>query len=122
MNSANIKLSKRFPYFYVIEPAISDTVQIITGTTFYLTSVSTTSLDPSLPGFFPDFAFVIIQNLSLEKYTSSNQTVVPDVGGNLGTPYFLPVPWELNGGTLLRIITGGIGGDSQIMLAGYNES
>lgn len=116
MKSVNIKLSKRFPYFYVIDPAVFDTVQIISGTNFYLTSISTTRTS----GNVSLFRTVIIQNLSLEKYTSDG-AVVPDVGGNLGTPYFLPVPWNLPGGTLLKIILD-VNTNSQVMLAGYNES
>jgi hypothetical protein len=121
MNSANIKLSKRFPYFYVIEPAVSDTVQIITGTTFYLTAVSTSSVDSLGPSGIPTFDLIILQNLSLEKYTAVGETVFPEVGGNLGSPYFLNAPWKLEGGTLLRaIVTSSL--STQIMLGGYNES
>lgn len=107
MKSVNIKLSNRRPFFYVV---VSDFLfaEIITGTTFYLCSVSSAGDNK-----------VIIKNLSLEKYTGRESDPFPAIGTSSGTPYFLPVPWRLDGGTLIQLVN--FVANQDVLLSGYND-
>lgn len=107
MKSFDIRFSKRRPFFYVVDFNFP-TVEIITGTVFYLCSVSTSNDNR-----------IIIKNLSKEKYTASESSPFPAIGTSGGTPYFFINPWRLEGGTLLEISSSP--GGQNILLSGYNH-
>lgn len=84
---------------------------LLTDSDFCATSVSS-----------PSGSLFFLYNLSKEKQTipTVTPTVNPITSGNGGTPYFFPLPWELEAGTIIRMVpTGTI---EQVSIAGYRVS
>lgn len=114
MKLVTLQVSNRQFYVYSF-PEIADAagnfdLTLLTDSNYYATSIS------SAPGnlFF-------IYNISKEKQIIPTLTplVNPIISGNGGTPYFFPIPWKLEAGTILRMIpTGTV---SQISIGGYRE-
>lgn len=110
--SVEESLRRFFIYAFpdVADDASNFDLTLLTDSDFYVTSVS------SVAGhtFF-------IYNLSIEKQTipTRTPTQAPIISGNGGTPYFLPLPWKLKAGTILRLVR--ISGTDQVSIAGYRS-
>lgn len=110
-----IALGERRFYVYSF-PEIADEagnfeLTLLTDSNYYMTSISADA----------ERRFHIY-NLSSEKQTIPTllPVVSPIISGNGGTPYFLPLPWKLGAGTILRLINND-GLTSQVSIAGYRE-
>lgn len=114
MKLFNVNVSER-QFFVYSFPETADEqgnfdLTLLTDSDYYATSVSS-----------PSGSLFFIYNLSKEKQTipTATPTVNPIQSGNGGTPYFFPLPWRLEAGTILRLVpTGTI---EQVSIAGYRS-
>lgn len=107
----NAARNKRF-YVYSFPVTADESgkfdLTLLTDSSYYVTSIS------SVPG-----DLFHIYNISKEQQIipTAAPIVNPIFSGNGGTPYFLPLPWELEAGTILRMIPSGT--VAQVSLGGY---
>lgn len=115
MKTTEINISGRRFFVYSFPESADESgnfdLTLLTDSDYYMTSVSAAT-----------GRLFHIYNLSSEKQIipAALPIVSPIFSGNGGTPYFLPLPWKLQAGTILRLINND-GLTSQVSIAGYRQ-